>query len=261
MIRHMPRRTLLIAGPAALASCGHDSPYFGATTPPASQRFVYPPGNEPYVFDPGTYAGGTEMRIINALFDGLTKFHPTTLEPLAGSATHYEANGGSTRFRFYLRGHARPRGIRFPTTEDLPIELTRGHRAPSDNVPARWSDGEFITAHDFVYSWRRVVDPKTGSADASYFYCIKNAEEIHRGKRPPEYPGVRAPDDFTFEVDLQAPAVHFLALQGQRCFFPVPHPFPCLFLTVKPYVCGWAPNPLNEHHFKYVWIDQNWRAP
>ena len=54
------------------------------------------------MFDPGTYAGGTEMRIINALFDGLTKFHPLTLEPMAALATHYEVNGNSTRFTFYL---------------------------------------------------------------------------------------------------------------------------------------------------------------
>ena len=79
-----------------------------------------------------------------------------------------------------------------------------------------------VIAHDFVYSWRRVVDPRTGSADASYFYYIENAEEIHRGKRQPEELGVRAPDDFTLEVNLRAPAVHFLALQTQRAFFPVP---------------------------------------
>ena len=158
MTSHLTRRMLLVAGPAALASCGHEGPYFGTKAPPAGQRLVYANGNEPDVVDPGTYAGGTEMRIINALFDGLTKFHPTTLEPLAGLATHYEANGGSTRFRFYLRGHSRPRGIRFANTDDLPTEFSRGHRAPPDNVPARWSDGALITAHDrslFVAASRR----------------------------------------------------------------------------------------------------------
>ncbi|HEX2652176.1 MAG TPA: peptide ABC transporter substrate-binding protein [Xanthobacteraceae bacterium] len=162
------------------------------------------------------------MRIINALFDGLTKFHPVTLEPMAALATHFETNSEATRFTFYLRGHPHPRGIRFPNTDDLPEEFSRGHKAPLDGIPARWSDGALITAKDFVYSWRRVVDPKTGSADANYFYYIQNAEEIHKGKRDPEDLGVRAMDDLTFEVILRAPAVHFLALQAQRCFFAVP---------------------------------------
>src|SRR5262245_58929921 len=104
----IPRRTMLAAGPVVLASGAHDSAYFGTTAPPSRQCLVYANGNEPDAFDPGTYAGGTEMRIIDALFDGLTKLHPLTLEPLAGLATHYEVNGNSTRFTFYLRGHAHP---------------------------------------------------------------------------------------------------------------------------------------------------------
>lgn len=222
MTRQIARRTVLAVGPVALAGCARDGMYFGTTSPPGRQRLVYANGNEPDVLDPGTYAGGTEMRIINALFDGLTKFHPLTLEPMAGLATHYEVNGDSTHFTFYLRGHSRPRGIRFANTDDLPAEFSRGLKAPPDDVPARWSDGALLTAHDFVYSWRRVVDPQTGSADANYFYPIENAEEIHRGKRQPEHLGVRAPDDFTVEVNLRAPASHFLALQTQRAFFPVP---------------------------------------
>src|SRR6266508_1048465 len=134
MTRAIARRSLLTAGPVALASCGHDGPYFGTTSPPTRQRLIYANGNEPDVFDPGTYAGGTEMRIINALFDGLTKFHPLTLEPMAALATHYEVNGNSTRFTFYLRGHPRPRGIRFANTYDLPEEFSRGRKAPPDDV-------------------------------------------------------------------------------------------------------------------------------
>jgi len=222
MTDRLTRRMLLAAGPAVFACCGHEGPYFGATTPPGRQQLVYANGNEPDIFDPATYAGGTEMRIINALFDGLTKFHPVSLAPMAALATHYEANADATRFTFYLRGHPHPRGMRFPNTDDLPAEFSRGHKAPPDSAPARWSDGGFITASDFVYSWRRVVEPRTASADAGYFYCIENAEAIHHGKLPPERLGVAAEDDFTFEVHLRAPTAHFLALQSQRVFFPVP---------------------------------------
>jgi hypothetical protein len=151
------------------SDCTTDSPYFGKTTPPSEQRLVYANGDEPESFDPAKYAGGTEMRIINALFDGLTKFHPTTLEPMAALATHYETNADQSQFTFYLRGHPNPRGIRLPNTDTLSREFevgrikedfARGRSAPLDRIPARWSDGTVITAHDFVYSWRRVVDPQ-----------------------------------------------------------------------------------------------------
>ena len=54
--REILRRTVLAAGPRALAGCAHDGPYFGTTSPPSRQRLVYANGNEPDVFDPGTYA-------------------------------------------------------------------------------------------------------------------------------------------------------------------------------------------------------------
>jgi ABC-type oligopeptide transport system substrate-binding subunit len=172
------------------------------------------------------------MRIINALFDGLTKFHPTTLEPMAGLATHYETNADQTQFTFYLRGHPNPRGIKLPNTDTLRQKFQEGrltedfareHTAPPDRIPARWSDGTIITAHDFVYSWRRVVDPRTASADANQLYYIRNAEEINRGKRKLQDLGVRALDDYTFQADLRSPTPFFLQVQSQRVFFPVPH--------------------------------------
>ena len=66
------------------------------------------------------------------------------------------------------------------------------------------------------------MDPRTGSADASYFYLIENGRDIHHGTRGPAELGVRAVDDFALEVNLHSPAAHFLAVQTQRAFFPVP---------------------------------------
>ena len=171
------------------------------------------------------------MPIINALFEGLTKMHPVTLEPLAGLATHYESNPDRTRFTFYLRGHPSPRGIRLPNSDTLREEyragkltedLSRGRVAPSDALPARWSDGVVITTHDFVYAWRRVVDPKVASPNAASLYDIRNAEEINRGRAPADALGVRALDDFTLQVDLRTPTPFFLQLQSQRMFRAVP---------------------------------------
>ena len=119
------------------------------------------------------------------------KYHPKTHDPMAALATHYETNADNTQFTFYLRGHASPRGIKLPNTDTLRQEyeagkleedFSRGHVAPPDNIPARWSDGTTITAHDFVYSWQRVVNPETTADYASLLYYVKNAEEINSGK-------------------------------------------------------------------------------
>jgi hypothetical protein len=120
------RFLLVIASALIISACSTDGPYLGKTTPPTEQRLVYANGEEPESFDPAKYAGGTEMRIINVLFDGLTKFHPITLEPMAALATHYEANADQTQFTFYLRGHPNPRGIKLPNTDTLRQEFEAG---------------------------------------------------------------------------------------------------------------------------------------
>jgi oligopeptide transport system substrate-binding protein len=223
---------LALATTLGATGCGSsEGPYFGRTDPPGEQRLVFLNNGEPDSLDPGLHPGGREMPIINALFEGLTKMHPVTLEPLAGLATHYESNPDRTRFTFYLRGHPSPRGIRLPNTDTLREEyragkltedLSRGRVAPSDALPARWSDGVVITAHDFVYAWRRVVDPKAASPNAASLYVIRNAEEINRGREPGDALGVRALDDFTLQVDLRTPTPFFLQLQSQRMFRAVP---------------------------------------
>jgi oligopeptide transport system substrate-binding protein len=222
---------IAIASVLISSGCTAESYYLGKTKPPAEQRLVYANGDEPESFDPAKYVGGTEQRIINALFDGLTKLHPTTLEPMAALATHYETNADQSQFTFYLRGHPNPRGIRLPNTDALRQEFqegkltedfARGHSAPPDRIPARWSDGTIIRAHDFVYSWRRAVNPRTASADANELRYLRNAEDISRGRCNPEELGVRAYDDFTLQVDLRVPTPFFLKVQSQRVFRPVP---------------------------------------
>jgi oligopeptide transport system substrate-binding protein len=212
--------------------CGSsEEPYFGRTDPPREQRLVFLNGDEPGSLDPGMHPNGREMPIINALFEGLTKWHPVTLEPMAGLATHYETNPDRSRFTFYLRGHPAPRGVRLPNTDTLAEayragrlmeDLSRGRAAPSDALPARWSDGVVITAHDFVYAWRRVVDPKAASPNADFLNVILNAEDVTRGKQPAEALGVRALDDFTLQAELGKPTSFFLALTSQRMFRAVP---------------------------------------
>lgn len=86
-----------------------------------------------------------------------------------------------------------------------------------------WSDGTAITAKDFVWSWQRLVDPKTVSPYASYpgNMHIENAADIALGKKAPETLGVKALDDNTTEVRLTQPTAAFLAMLGHPAMVPV----------------------------------------
>ena len=70
---------------------------------------------------------------------------------------------------------------------------------------ANWSDGEPVTAEDFVYAWRRAVDPATHASYAYILYPVANAEAIVNGEQSPDQLAVRAIDDHTLEVTLVAP--------------------------------------------------------
>ena len=223
VVRHqIPRRALLAAAPLALAGCRKDeSPYFGNTRPPDGQSVVSVLDNEPASLDPALSVGIVDSLVLS-LFEGLTSLQPTTGEPMAALATHYEVTSDGLRYAFYLRGHSQPRGFRLPATRDLPLEFSRGRSSPPDSAPARWSDGAVITAHDFVYSWRRALEPALAAEYASLLYPLRNAREINRGQLAPHRLGVRALDDFTLQADLLEPTPYFLELVSNRVACAVP---------------------------------------
>lgn len=86
---------------------------------------------------------------------------------------------------------------------------------------AVWSNGDPVTAHDFVYSWRKMVDPDV-SAGYSYMYdgFIENGSEILEGELDPEELGVEAVNDYELQVTLVNPAPYFIDLLTQPFFFP-----------------------------------------
>ena len=87
---------------------------------------------------------------------------------------------------------------------------------------AKWSDGKKLTADDFVYSYRRVVDPKTASPIAYLMYYIKNAKDINTGKKPIESLGVTAVDENTLTIELENPTLYFEdILASGGCYVPV----------------------------------------
>ncbi|WP_028330523.1 peptide ABC transporter substrate-binding protein [Brachyspira alvinipulli] len=86
---------------------------------------------------------------------------------------------------------------------------------------AKWTDGKPVTANDFVYSWQRVVDPATGSQYGYQHEPVKNAKAITAGEMPKESLGIKAIDDYTLEVTLEAPTAYFLELLSFPTFYPL----------------------------------------
>ena len=86
---------------------------------------------------------------------------------------------------------------------------------------ARWSDGVPVTARDFVFAWRQLVNPKSGAEYAYIMYPVKNAERVNKGELPLEALGVRAVDDRTLVVELERPCPYFLDLTAFISYRPI----------------------------------------
>lgn len=92
---------------------------------------------------------------------------------------------------------------------------------------AVWSNGDPVTAHDFVFSWQRTIDPETASEYGPYMMSgvIKNAKEISEGEMEPSELGVTAEDDYTLVVQLENPAPYFESLTTFGTFYPLNQKF------------------------------------
>lgn len=85
---------------------------------------------------------------------------------------------------------------------------------------AKWSNGDKVTAQDFVYAWRKTVNPKTGSEFAYIMGDIKNASDINAGKKPVEQLGIKALDDETLQIELEKPVPYINQLLALNTFAP-----------------------------------------
>lgn len=90
---------------------------------------------------------------------------------------------------------------------------------------AKWADGKPVTAKDFVFAWRLVVDPKNASEYAFIMYPVKNAEKINQGKAALTELGVKAVDDHTLKVEFEKPCGYFLGLTAFSTYYPVREDF------------------------------------
>ena len=87
----------------------------------------------------------------------------------------------------------------------------------------RWSNGDQLTADDFVYSFRRLLDPATAAPYASLFYVLKNGEPVNRGRAGPETLGVKALAPHRLEIALARPTPYFLGLLAHQTAAPLDH--------------------------------------
>ncbi len=125
-------------------------------------------------FNANLYCGGDP-----SLWSGLLTLN-TDLTPMGDWADHWEPNEDSSVWTFHLR---------------------------QNNTG--WSNVRGVTAHDFVWSWQRLIDPATKAPQAWLLYDVVNAVDIHDGKRQPAELGVAAPDNWTLIVNLVGPRVYF----------------------------------------------------
>jgi len=149
---------------------------------------------EPRSMDPGVSTGYDELAIFFNIFDGLTGVDMATGEVVPRCAESWEINDDATQYTFTLR-------------QDL-----------------KWSNGEPITAHDFEYSWKRVLDPETLSLYRPAMHPIKNALAIDSEDDPMDFNelGVTATDDYTLVVDMESPCPFFPLLTSTWTYAPVP---------------------------------------
>ncbi|PFO82498.1 MULTISPECIES: peptide ABC transporter substrate-binding protein [Bacillus cereus group] len=86
---------------------------------------------------------------------------------------------------------------------------------------AKWSNGDPVTAKDFVYAWQRAINPDKGAVSAYIMFDVKNAQKINKKEMAPDQLGVKAVDDYTLEVELEHPVPYFENLMIYPLFYPV----------------------------------------
>ena len=155
------------------------------------QTFTYRLLDQFPTLDPQLNEDTSGFHVIRDLFEGLLS-QDANGDLVPGVATHYAASDGNTTYTFTLRDDA------------------------------RWSNGDPVTAHDFVHAWRRAVDPATASPYGWYLKLTEmvNAGDILAGNKPPSELGVRAVDDYTLEVKLNTPLPYFPAMTTYATLFP-----------------------------------------
>ena len=190
--------------------------FYGKVIVPSSQEFRWSDGGLPKVFDPARAAAPPDTDAVRALFEGLTDYEPGSLRPVPAVAKSWESSDGGRVWTFHLRPEA------------------------------RWSNGDTVTAQDFVRSWQRTLRLGERAPHAKLLANIEGAQAVasplqpsaqrsaveeaergaHSGSHPAPSPtpqtfGVVALDAQTLRVTLRRPDKNFPALVAHPVFRPV----------------------------------------
>jgi oligopeptide transport system substrate-binding protein len=158
--------------------------------PPGKVCVAWGNSAEPGTLDPQKATMIDEFAIIGELYTGLFTDSPDA-DPIPALAESWTTSPDGLTWTFRLR-------------------------------PSKWSDGRPLTANDFVFAYRRMLDPATASGYAYLLYLLRNGQAVNEGKAGPETLGARALDDLTLELKLEHPAPYLPALLKHNTFFPVP---------------------------------------
>ncbi len=185
--------TALLAGAVALSR--------GAKLEAAD--FPFNNGTEVESLDPALVTGVPEGRVVRCLYEGLVIKDPKTLAPLPGMAERWEISEDGKTYTFHIR------------------------------EGAHWTNGDEVTAHDFAWSMKRMLDPRTGSKYAYQLWYVVGAKaftsEVHpighdqagQPRNSPDSVAIRALDDRTLVIELVSPTSFFMELMGFYPVFPV----------------------------------------
>ncbi|WP_386692106.1 MULTISPECIES: ABC transporter substrate-binding protein [unclassified Lonepinella] len=150
-------------------------------------------GAEPQSFDPHLTEGVPESEVVSQLLEGLATVDSDG-NTVPGVAESWDHSADYKTWTFHLR------------------------------KDAKWSNGDPVTAQDFVFSWQRLVTPATASPYASFltYMQVANAQDIIDGKKSPDSLGVKAIDDLTFEVSLDNAVPYLVGFTTHQSLLPVP---------------------------------------
>jgi len=149
-------------------------------------------GAEPQSLDPHIISGIPEFNIVDALFEGLVYTDPVSLEPKPAAAESWEVLDEGKRYVFHLRKNL------------------------------KWSNGDPLDAHDFYYSFKRVLSPGIACPYLQFFKSITNAVPYGLGEVDDfDQVGFRVVDDYTLEIQLDQPSPVLLTFLSNQYFYPV----------------------------------------
>ncbi len=203
---------MLVFAPIGCFTEESNEPYYGRVVVRKTQDFRWFDGGVPQTFDPAFAAAPPDTDVVRAIFEGLTDYDPRTLTPVPAVASRWESSQEGRTWTFYLRDDA------------------------------RWSNGEAVTAKDFVDSWQRTMKIGDLAPHTDLLSNIKGANTVStvitegpaanrngarqnqtttpRGNSKQDF-GVEAVEPRVLRVHLQVPDLNFPALVAHPVFRPV----------------------------------------